>query len=187
MSPCEAAVLTQIILKDLRPILYPHLENNSTVALKNYNTKAVRTLTKENAMWAWDWSNRMSKAYRARWDIDAAAKAFEDKEELGPQPGCQIAVCLQLYSQYPFILCSFEPLTHLYVLGRSRSLKKVAAANMLSRSFLNPPRFGQRPSTMENERKFMSESFPEESLTSLYSVRAKESRLGTAMRFTPLY
>lgn len=55
------------------------------------------TLTKENAMRAWDWLNRVSEAYRARYDIDAAAKAFEDREELGPQPGYQIAVRPQLY------------------------------------------------------------------------------------------
>lgn len=103
MSPYEAALLTQIILKDLRPLLYPQLETNTTTALKNYNTKAVKTLMKENAMRAWDLSNRMNRTYRARWDMDAAAKAFEDKEELGPQIGCQIAVCI--HPQLPFILC----------------------------------------------------------------------------------
>ncbi|KAJ3968898.1 hypothetical protein EV361DRAFT_829385 [Lentinula raphanica] len=92
MIPCEAAVLTQIILKDLRGLLYPQIETDPTAALRDYNTKAVKILTKENAMFAWDPTNRMNRSYRARWDIDAAAKAFESGKEVGPRPGTQIGV-----------------------------------------------------------------------------------------------
>ncbi|KIK60331.1 hypothetical protein GYMLUDRAFT_200426 [Collybiopsis luxurians FD-317 M1] len=92
MSPLEAAVLTQIILKDLRPLLYPQLELDSTTALRDYNTKAVKILIKESAMRAWDLSNRMNKSYRMRWDLDDAAKAFESGYEVGPEIGYQIGV-----------------------------------------------------------------------------------------------
>ncbi|KAJ3806554.1 hypothetical protein F5876DRAFT_49818, partial [Lentinula aff. lateritia] len=92
MAPYEAAVLTQIILKDLRGLLYPQIERDPTAALKDYNTKAVKILTKENAMWAWDPSNSMNRSYRARWDLDAAAKAFESGQEVGPRIGTQIGV-----------------------------------------------------------------------------------------------
>ncbi|KAE9400367.1 hypothetical protein BT96DRAFT_993059 [Gymnopus androsaceus JB14] len=120
MSPYEAAVLTQIILKDLRPLLYPQLETNTTTALKNYNTKAVKTLMKENAMRAWDLSNRMNRTYRARWDMDAAAKAFEDKEELGPQIGCQIAVCSEISKRPQLQTRSFFLFGILAGLGRDK-------------------------------------------------------------------
>ncbi|KAJ3865146.1 hypothetical protein EV359DRAFT_39465, partial [Lentinula novae-zelandiae] len=92
MAPYEAAVLTQIILKDLRGLLYPQIERDPTAALKDYNTKAVKILTKENAMWAWDPSNSMNRSYRARWELDAAAKAFESGQEVGPRIGTQIGV-----------------------------------------------------------------------------------------------
>ncbi|KAJ3731805.1 hypothetical protein DFJ43DRAFT_1077544 [Lentinula guzmanii] len=92
MIPWEAAVLTQIILKDLRGLLYPLLETDPTAALKDYNTRAVKVMTKENAMFAWDPSNNMNRSYRARWDMDAAAKAFESGNEVGPRPGTQIGV-----------------------------------------------------------------------------------------------
>ncbi|KAJ3879815.1 hypothetical protein F5051DRAFT_349554 [Lentinula edodes] len=92
MAPYEAAVLTQIILKDLRGLLYPQIERDPTAALKDYNTKAVKILTKENAMWAWDPSNSMNRSYRARWDLDVAAKAFESGQEVGPRIGTQIGV-----------------------------------------------------------------------------------------------
>ncbi|KAJ4000921.1 hypothetical protein F5050DRAFT_1561801, partial [Lentinula boryana] len=92
MIPWEAAVLTQIILKDLRGLLYPLLETDPTAALKDYNTRAVKVMTKENAMFAWDPSNKMNRSYRARWDMDAAAKAFESGNEVGPRLGTQIGV-----------------------------------------------------------------------------------------------
>ncbi|KAJ4473780.1 hypothetical protein J3R30DRAFT_3257208, partial [Lentinula aciculospora] len=92
MAPYEAAVLTQIILKDLRELLYPQIEKDPTAALKDYNIKAVKILTKESAMFAWDPSNGMNRSYRARWDVDAAANAFESGKEVGPKIGVQIAV-----------------------------------------------------------------------------------------------
>ncbi|KAF9078049.1 hypothetical protein BDP27DRAFT_1310675 [Rhodocollybia butyracea] len=91
MSPYEAAVLTQIIAKDLRGLLY-QTESDPTAALRDYNTKAIKLLTKEDAMFGWDPSNRMNRSYRARWDIDAAAKAFESGQQVGPKVGFQIAV-----------------------------------------------------------------------------------------------
>ena len=97
MSPLEAAVLTQIILKDLRPLLYPQLELDSTTALRDYNTKAVKILIKESAMRAWDLSNRMNKSYRMRWDLDDAARAFESGNEVGPEIGYQIGVSFSAF------------------------------------------------------------------------------------------
>ncbi|KAJ6457176.1 hypothetical protein C8R47DRAFT_173370 [Mycena vitilis] len=77
MSPMDASFLTQIILKDLRPLLYPLPDSHYTVALKSYNSVAVTQLSKEDAMKAWDPSRQMLKTYRVRSGLDAAAAVFD--------------------------------------------------------------------------------------------------------------
>ncbi|KAJ7043390.1 hypothetical protein C8F04DRAFT_718106 [Mycena alexandri] len=77
MSPLDASFLTQIILKDLRPLLYPLAETHYTVALKSFNSVAVVQLSKEDAMKAWDPSRQMLNIYRVRAGLDDAAAAFD--------------------------------------------------------------------------------------------------------------
>lgn len=77
LSPIDASFITHIILKDLRPVLYPLQETHYTTTLINYNTTSVRMLTKEHAMRAWDPTCSMLKAYFVRSTIDAAATCFE--------------------------------------------------------------------------------------------------------------
>lgn len=77
LSPTDASFLAHIILKDLRPVLYPLQETHCTTALISYNTASVRMLTKEHAMQAWDPTCSMLKAYLVRATIDAAATYFE--------------------------------------------------------------------------------------------------------------
>ena len=69
--------MAQIILKDLRPALYPFREDHYTAALINYNTASVQMLTKEHAMKVWDPTGRMLKAYSVRSTLDEAAVAYE--------------------------------------------------------------------------------------------------------------
>ncbi|KAJ7634197.1 hypothetical protein DFH06DRAFT_1221373 [Mycena polygramma] len=77
LSPMDASFLTQIILKDLRPLLYPLPDSHYTVALKSFNSVAVTQLSKEDAMKAWDPSRQMLKTYRVRSGLDAAAAVFD--------------------------------------------------------------------------------------------------------------
>lgn len=77
LSPMDASFLTQIILKDLRPVLYPLHVHHYSSALLDFNTTSVHMLTKEHAMKVWDPSCWMLKAYRVRSTIDEAAASFE--------------------------------------------------------------------------------------------------------------
>jgi len=54
LSPAEASFLTQIILKDLRPILYPSKETHYTAALKHQKSNSVAPLNVADALKAWD-------------------------------------------------------------------------------------------------------------------------------------
>lgn len=77
LSPVDASFLTQIILKDLRPVLYPlHVHHYST-ALLNFNATSVHMLTKEDAMKIWDPTCWMLNAFRVKATIDEAATSFE--------------------------------------------------------------------------------------------------------------
>ncbi|KAI0642398.1 hypothetical protein C8Q79DRAFT_251688 [Trametes meyenii] len=98
LSPFEGAVVTQIILKDLRPLLYPIPPSAShyTSALIQYKSNAVAMLTKEAAVHAWDPSGRMSIIYKNRAKLEDAARAYEicAKGDELPQPvvGTQIQI-----------------------------------------------------------------------------------------------
>jgi DNA ligase-4 len=54
LSPTEASFLTQIILKDLRPVLYPSKEMHYTAALKHQKSNSVTYLDVIDALRAWD-------------------------------------------------------------------------------------------------------------------------------------
>lgn len=77
VSAIEASFLCQIILKDLRPLLYPLASTHYTAALKEYKSNAVSMLTKEQAMQIWDPTGRMLRAYKMSSSLEGAAEAFE--------------------------------------------------------------------------------------------------------------
>ena len=77
LSAIDASFLTHIILKDLRPILYPLPETHYTTTLINYNTTAVQMITLEHAMRAWDPTCSMLRCYFVQSTINAAATYFE--------------------------------------------------------------------------------------------------------------
>ena len=54
LSPAEASFLTQIILKDLRPVLYPSKETHYTAALKHQKSNSVAYLNGVDALKVWD-------------------------------------------------------------------------------------------------------------------------------------
>lgn len=92
----DASVLTQIILKDLRPLLYPLTDFHYTAALTHFNTASVRMLTLQHAMTAWDPSGLFLRSYRMRACVDEAA-AFASqpsriKSDIFPKIASPIAV-----------------------------------------------------------------------------------------------
>ena len=92
-TPSSASVITQIILKDLRPLLYPLKETRYTAQLLQYNSRAVCMLSKEEAMKVWDSSGRMIQAYRVRASLEEAAAAFEHPDAfVQPEVGVPIPV-----------------------------------------------------------------------------------------------
>ena len=54
LSPTEALFLTQIILKDLRPVLYPSRETHYTAALKHQKSNSVVYPDVVGALKVWD-------------------------------------------------------------------------------------------------------------------------------------
>lgn len=92
LSPTDACFLTQIILKDLRPVLYPLPTDHFTVALKHYNTASVRMLSLFDAMKAWDPSQIMIRTYRVRAVLEDVAEAFEHGVVPMPQIGSPVEV-----------------------------------------------------------------------------------------------
>lgn len=86
MGPEDASFLTQIILKDLRPSLYPLKETHTTAALLHFNTRAVDMLTKFDAMRVWDPSSDMLKAFRVRSDFGYAGAIFDMLPDQRPMP-----------------------------------------------------------------------------------------------------
>jgi DNA ligase 4 len=94
MSPLAAGFLTQIILKDMRTILYPISETHYTACLLQYNSKSVSMLTMEDVMKAWDSSGRMLRIYRVRMSLEDAAAACDNPcTEAEPLIGVPIQVC----------------------------------------------------------------------------------------------
>ena len=101
LNPMESAVVTQIILKDLRPLLYPVPRSAAhyTAALLQYKSNAIGILTKEAAMHAWDPSGRLTMIHRLRADMDEATSKFENLRpgDSLPQPEVGIPVQVRLY------------------------------------------------------------------------------------------
>lgn len=81
LSPFAAACMTQIILRDLRPILYPPFSSNSTINLQHFNSKAYHQLTIWEVMR--EWHRDMPSIYRARANLDAAARTVHQLQSKG--------------------------------------------------------------------------------------------------------
>ena len=100
LSPEDASILVQIILKDLRPILYPLTEFHYTTALTKFDTASVKMLSKEHAMDIWDPSGMFLRFYRVCADVDEAAEfadlppALRSKQSIKPTLGKPVAVRL---------------------------------------------------------------------------------------------
>ncbi|TCD68425.1 hypothetical protein EIP91_010826 [Steccherinum ochraceum] len=93
LSSDEAAFLTQIILKDLRPVLYPLQETHYSASLLQYNTNSIKMITKEEAMKIWDPSYKMLRAFRTQATFDAASGIFEVPDAVAePRIGAPIAI-----------------------------------------------------------------------------------------------
>ncbi|KAF8074808.1 hypothetical protein FPV67DRAFT_1777589 [Lyophyllum atratum] len=96
LSPLDAGFLTQIILKDLRPILYPLRETHYIAALLGHNTASVKMLSKEDAMNLWDPTKWMLKAYRVMSNLTETANSFElppsEREPVVPKIGIPVTI-----------------------------------------------------------------------------------------------
>lgn len=96
LPPFDASCLTQIILKDLRPIMYPLSETHYAASLRDFNSAAVKMLTKEHAMNVWDPSGLMRKSFQVRSSIDIAAGNHELphhlKRKFEPELGIPIQI-----------------------------------------------------------------------------------------------
>ncbi|KAH8110838.1 hypothetical protein DFH11DRAFT_1690667 [Phellopilus nigrolimitatus] len=77
IGPYEAAVLTQIILKDLRPILYPIWNMTTFEALVEFNTNALHVLSLHEAMRVWDPSCTLLNCYRVQSTLEDAIHLSE--------------------------------------------------------------------------------------------------------------
>lgn len=88
--PSQCAYVTQIILKDLRPLLCPLPATHYTTPLKEYKANAYATLTKDVAMWVWDPTGAMSRTYRMQACLDLAAAAVGDTASRPPVLGTPI-------------------------------------------------------------------------------------------------
>ena len=72
LSPTEASFLTQIILKDLRPVLYPSKETHYTAALKSQKSNSVTHLDVVDALKVWDPTQNALSRWRVVSSFDIA-------------------------------------------------------------------------------------------------------------------
>ncbi|KAH9818899.1 ATP dependent DNA ligase domain-containing protein [Melampsora americana] len=75
LSPRQAAYMTQIILKDLRPLLYPLPGLSTNQSLIDFNSRAYDELNQWSMMKAWHWA--MPRIYSVKADFDRAADLVE--------------------------------------------------------------------------------------------------------------
>ncbi|KIY50333.1 DNA ligase/mRNA capping enzyme, partial [Fistulina hepatica ATCC 64428] len=92
LSPEDAGFLTQIILQDLRPMLYPVREDHYTSALLAMNANAIQGLTKYQAMKAWDPSGRLLELSRVHFSLRDIAEAFDH----GLKPEVALRKCIPI-------------------------------------------------------------------------------------------
>lgn len=77
LSPIEAGYMSQIILRDLSPMLYPIPSLRSDIALLEYNSTHYKPLELVSALKTWHWT--LPTIYRYRADLDAAFKVLIDR------------------------------------------------------------------------------------------------------------
>ncbi|KAI0761805.1 hypothetical protein BD413DRAFT_646329 [Trametes elegans] len=118
LNPTECAVVTQIILKDLRPLLYPvpASATHYTSALLQYKSNAVAMLSKEAAMHAWDPSGRFRVIFSTRANLEDAANAYEEFESGEGLPRATVGAQIQVGS-IPKCVKGQGPAQSLKVLG----------------------------------------------------------------------
>lgn len=94
LRPLEAAVLTQIILKDLRPVIYPVKDTSTTESLLDFNVTAIHELTLHEAMRVWDPSGTLLRCYRVQSTIERSIALFEEGPSriVAPRIGVPIQV-----------------------------------------------------------------------------------------------
>ncbi|KAG6839641.1 hypothetical protein C0991_000589 [Blastosporella zonata] len=94
--PQDAGFLAQIILKDLRPIMYPLRETHYAASLLEQNTASVMMLSKEDAMNVWDPSKWMLSSYRVKSTFTETANGFEkppgERDHNIPKIGVPVAI-----------------------------------------------------------------------------------------------
>lgn len=71
----QATVMTQIILKDLTPLLYPPPSPSPSVCLRLYNANAYKTLELRDAMRIWHWA--LPAVFRCRNQLDEALRIVQ--------------------------------------------------------------------------------------------------------------
>ncbi|KAF7430590.1 hypothetical protein PC9H_006298 [Pleurotus ostreatus] len=91
LTPLDAACAVQIILKDMRPLLYPQTEKHYTAALKNLNSRSYTTLTKEDVMFELDPPGSLYRMSKVVARLDEAVEAHEQSLKPG-QPRIGIAI-----------------------------------------------------------------------------------------------
>ncbi|KAI1796725.1 hypothetical protein LXA43DRAFT_571479 [Ganoderma leucocontextum] len=98
LTPAEGAVLTQIILKDLRPLLspIPRFATHYTAALLQYKSNAVTMLTKEAAMHAWDPTGRMSQIFKSRANLEETTRTYESLQPGDALPEPEFGTPIQI-------------------------------------------------------------------------------------------
>lgn len=177
MIPKDAAYLTQIILKDLSPLLYPLSAESSahyTAALKQGKSNEVHVLSRWEALRAYDTDGFMTRAWGVR-GLQGAAEAYENHEYVcGPMMGYQLQV-----SAYMLWLGAFD-----LIRSRFQSHRKVyRACTHWVYSKMRRRVYGLKPSMMESVVKFMLRYWKTNAVISRSSVKVEETRRMIDMGF----
>jgi DNA ligase-4 len=75
LTPYQSAVMAQIILKDLSPLLYPLPTRSTHLSLVQYNSTAFYRVEPAEVMQQWHWALRHLALVR---DLDVAALLIEE-------------------------------------------------------------------------------------------------------------
>lgn len=180
----DACYLTQIILKDLRPVLYPTPGRNTTESLLGFKSDYVKMLSKEDAMRLWDDTGLMRKAFDARGTLEEAALVFEGGEEqVNPVVGKKLQV-----RPSPLLHCPRRINAQMSKLmsscHRSQNASKVKVASRPSVTSKMPRRCMQKPSTTVNACSYIFGSMSMGSRISRCSVRVGGTRRSIELRYT---
>ncbi|GAA5853542.1 hypothetical protein JCM5353_008815, partial [Sporobolomyces roseus] len=83
LSPPQVALMIQLILRDISPILYPPPSNSASVALRHYNQSCYDRIDLMRVLEVWD--TRLPHIYRSVADLDHVATRVEDWLRTGVQ------------------------------------------------------------------------------------------------------